>query len=44
MNEKGWSYYPSKLFRLEKKTKFCLTSQEMMDLLDVIDVNFKVKE
>ena len=44
MTDKGWSYYPSKLFRLEKKMKFCLTGQEMMDLLDTIGVGFEVKE
>ena len=43
MNAKGWCWYPSKLFRLEKKMRFCLASEEMMDLLDCIKTGFIVK-
>jgi hypothetical protein len=39
MRKKGWSYYPMKLMRLEKKQRFCMSSQELSDLLSCVGVS-----
>ena len=39
MTQKGWSYYPSKLYRMENMTKFTLPENEMMDLLSCFNIN-----
>lgn len=43
MNEKGWYYYPCKLFRMESKKTFSLSGSEMMDLLECIEAQFQIK-
>ena len=43
MNKRGWAYYPSKIFRLERRSKFCLPGDEMMDLLKALEVDFELK-
>lgn len=43
MVKKGWAYYPSKLFRMEKQKIIALENNEMLDLLSCLKVPFKVK-
>ena len=38
MAKKGWEYYPTKLFRYEKKFKFFLSHNELTDLLSCLDL------
>lgn len=42
MNQRGWCYYPSKIFRYEQRMKFCLPAQEMTDLIDAIGIESKI--
>jgi hypothetical protein len=38
MSVRGWSYYPTKLYRLEARECICLPSAELMDLLACLNL------
>lgn len=42
MNDKGWSYYASKLWRLEKNPTITLDAAEMLDLIASIGAGFEI--